>query len=179
MNTITSPTLLREQTRALKKHFLGLKHLKHIVHKLSAPASSPPKVGALDVLPIQEEVPSGTDRSLTCVQVIAIGSFTQPFQSYGGKKAITGKHRGKRHLSLLKHPIPVLEHECGAKSRCYRLQRVGSRSRHQVRIVLPVSSRSRQQARLFPTGSLPWQQRGAFPSLPPSRAPCGAGRRGG
>lgn len=118
VNTITSPTLLGEQTQASKKHFLDLKHLKHPVHKLSAPASSSPKVRVLDMLPFQEEVPSGTDRSLTCVQIIAVGSFTQPFQSYGGKKAITRKHRGKRHVSLLKHPILLLEHRCGAKSRC-------------------------------------------------------------
>lgn len=126
MNTITSPTLLREQKLGFKRAFFRSEALKHPVHKPSALTFSSPRV--LETLPFQEEVPSGTDRSLTCVQIIAIGSFTQPFQSYGGKKAITGKHRGKRHVSLLKHSIP--EHNCGAKSRWYRLQRTGSRSRH-------------------------------------------------
>lgn len=61
MNTITSPTLLGEQTWALKKHFLDLKHLKHPVQKLSALTSSSPKVRALEILPFQEEVPRLTE----------------------------------------------------------------------------------------------------------------------
>lgn len=86
------------EQKAQEKQLLDLQHLKHDFCRLSAPSSSlcSAETKGFDKLPFQEVAPCQVGRILTCIQIIAVGSLTQPLQSCGGKKAITGKHGGGR-----------------------------------------------------------------------------------